>query len=112
MTTEQKPDRWSGRDPYLDRFPDHCCAYYDCPAPIHLSCVATRIALRAADRLLIIGEERFAGFSVEGLHEADWHPDCRASANDTERQTGYWFRHHYSWWSVPLELLEEANGGA
>lgn len=103
MTTEQKGDR------YLRLYPEHCCAYYDCPAPIHLSCLGTVKPMSAADRLLLLGEERYAGFSVEALHEADWHPDCRANAAEHERQTGKRLRHHYSWWSVPLELLEDGD---
>lgn len=95
----------TAQDRYLDLYPDHLCV--SCSPPVHLTCFVTRERLTAAAKLFVIGEERFAGFSAEAFHEAPWHPDCQATATAITATSGYWYRYHWCWWSVPLELLED-----
>jgi len=42
---------------------------------------------------------RFNGISIEAFHEAPFHAECREAFPQAT--------HHYCWWSVPLELLED-----
>jgi len=100
VTTEHLPDR------FLDLYPDHLCTSA-CAPPCHISCAISRTPISAANRLFIIGEDRYAGFSAEAFHVPEWEPECRANAQEVGQRTGGDYTEHLHWWSIPLELLGE-----